>query len=445
MFPPEQCTRYAGRHDQVLWHTLLVLPGCLASSAPPCAQQHAQLPCRLGGCRLRSAAHIVPAAYWAAWADVLPSLRERFPDRAANLELSGEASRPCLQDALAARHLLRGEGFDAPTFPTVAKGARPEQPDPYLLDPGEWRHGWHYYPSTTREQHARQHIVTPRMRPASRALLRSASGRHCARHLTAVSREKVRTMSPDRFRVTFCRRLRLPFFLPEAVCEECGMPLGEYGDYPLLRLHAYRARASRVQAKAKHIEPAWEQVLKEAGATTHFQKLLRQTTPPVDPSDDRWMDVIASGLPLFGGRTLLRRHHPLAPACQWLPIRLRCGHGRRSSGEGGGGQGAHISRPREQPSGRAPHTRRRIGGRWDDADIDLVRQLAAFKVQVAPLWLRCSVELSWTHRWWSVLGIAVQDSMAASILAPAGKGLVIGGTAGYEPALDEVLDAQRWE
>ena len=59
--------------------------------------------------------------------------------------------------------------------------------------------------------------------------------------------------------------------------------------------------------------------------------------------------------------------------------------------------------------------------------------------------LRRSAQLAWTDRWWAILVIAVQDALAASLLAPAGKGLALEGTVDYEPALEEVLDAQRWE
>ena len=86
-----------------------------------------------------------------------------------------------------------------------------------------------------------------------------------------------------------------------------------------------------------------------------------------------------------------------------------------------------------------------VGGRWNDTAVDVVRQLAAHKVQTVPPLLRRSAQLAWADRWWAILGIFVQDALAASLLAPAGKGLVIDGRVGHEPSLDDVLDAQRWE
>ena len=85
-----------------------------------------------------------------------------------------------------------------------------------------------------------------------------------------------------------------------------------------------------------------------------------------------------------------------------------------------------------------------IGGRWNKTAVDIVRKLAKHKVQnVHPL-LKRSAELAWADRWWSMLGVAVQDAMAASLLADSGRSLVSGDTAAVAPDLDLVLDGQRW-
>ena len=85
-----------------------------------------------------------------------------------------------------------------------------------------------------------------------------------------------------------------------------------------------------------------------------------------------------------------------------------------------------------------------VGGRWHDTVEEVVRRLAKHRVQnVHPL-LGRSVEIAWVDRWWSTLGVAVQDALAASVLAPRGKKLVLDATAAEEPELGELLDAQRW-
>ena len=43
-----------------------------------------------------------------------------------------------------------------------------------------------------------------------------------------------------------------------------------------------------------------------------------------------------------------------------------------------------------------------------------------------------------------MLGMAVQDAVAASLLAPQGKKLVLDTHAAWVPDLDALLDGQRW-
>ena len=73
-----------------------------------------------------------------------------------------------------------------------------------------------------------------------------------------------------------------------------------------------------------------------------------------------------------------------------------------------------------------------------------MRQLARYKVQhVSPL-LRRSVQLAWQDRWWAMLSVAVQDALAASLLATSGRRLVLDQSAAPEPPVDVLLDGQRW-
>ena len=43
-----------------------------------------------------------------------------------------------------------------------------------------------------------------------------------------------------------------------------------------------------------------------------------------------------------------------------------------------------------------------------------------------------------------MLGVAVQDALAASLLAPSGRNLVLDNTVANCPDLPEVFDGQRW-
>ena len=80
-----------------------------------------QLPGRLPSC-LRAwevwascAIRVAPAAYWAAWADALPVMRQRRPEAAARcareLSVGDEAAAPSLRAAALAGEALDGAGW----------------------------------------------------------------------------------------------------------------------------------------------------------------------------------------------------------------------------------------------------------------------------------------------------------------------------------------------
>ena len=64
-------------------------------------------------------------------------------------------------------------------------------------------------------------------------------------------------------------------------------------------------------------------------------------------------------------------------------------------------------------------------------------------MQDVPLVLKRSAELAWSDRWWTLLGVAIQDALAASVLAPSCSGLVLDASTSYEPEIDRLLDDER--
>jgi len=65
------------------------------------------------------------------------------------------------------------------------------------------------------------------------------------------------------------------------------------------------------------------------------------------------------------------------------------------------------------------------GRRWNFEALDLVDKLAAYESKEVPPLLRCSVQMAWKDCWCAIIGIAVQDALAASFLAPGDHGLVL--------------------
>ena len=84
-----------------------------------------------------------------------------------------------------------------------------------------------------------------------------------------------------------------------------------------------------------------------------------------------------------------------------------------------------------------------VGGRWNQTALELVASLAELKAATAPKVLRRSTQLALEARWWSMLGVAVQGALAASLLAKCGLKLVLDCPAAFAPDLEDLLDAQR--
>ena len=113
------------------------------------ARRIAFLPVVHGGLGLRSSTLLSPAAYWAAWADILPTMAEREPELAERVvqELESDDSRiASVAQAMAAeRTVTRAEFPLKPSWRELAAGVRPPDPAPaYDEEPGQWPHGWQF-------------------------------------------------------------------------------------------------------------------------------------------------------------------------------------------------------------------------------------------------------------------------------------------------------------
>ena len=134
---------------------------------------------------------------------------------------------------------------------------------------------------------------------AELALLDSQSGPFAARLLT------VRPVAPELaldsavFRALFLRRSRLPLPLAPARCR-CGRPL----DAPLGDHVAACRRSGVLRARGGPVERAAGRVCREAGATVATNILDRGLNLVAARHDERRIEVIANGLPLWGGSQL---------------------------------------------------------------------------------------------------------------------------------------------
>ena len=60
-----------------------------------------------------------------------------------------------------------------------------------------------------------------------------------------------------------------------------------------------------------------------------------------------------------------------------------------------------------------------VGGRWSEASVEFVRQLAHGKAATAPAPLRYSTACALQARWWAILAVATQNTLAATLVGDA--------------------------
>ena len=159
--------------------------------------------------------------------------------------------------------------------------------------------------------------------------------------------------------------------------------------------------------------------------------------------DDRKLEIIANGLPLWNGvqvavdTTLVcpvRRDGRPQPRADRVP-------------------GAHLRTARTRKETAYPElldARRcrltvvglEVGGRWSAEAARFLRLLAKARCRAVPEAMRLAARHAYMARWSAIIACAAQKSFAASLLR-----LPLAGCAnvdGEPPALGEVLDDGRW-
>ena len=116
MLPPGATEAFAREHDAAVCACLAALlsqDSLPTQALPQPTQRLVHLPLRFGGLGVRSAVDAAPAAYWASWADCLPTIRARAPLAADRLVRALQSSTETVPPLTAARHAaacLREQG-----------------------------------------------------------------------------------------------------------------------------------------------------------------------------------------------------------------------------------------------------------------------------------------------------------------------------------------------
>ena len=176
----------------------------------------------------------------------------------------------------------------------------------------------------------------------------------------------------------------------------------------------------------------------EAGATVATNVLVRDLNLSAARHDERRIEVIANGLPLWGGSQLAVDTTLVSPLTSaGLPRR------RRGSTAGVALAEARRAKERTYPEFAAAHRCRlvvlglEVGGRWSAEAATFIRLLARARARGAAPSQRAACIAAFVGRWSGFLSIAAARSFAASLLS-----LPISSTAnldGDAPLLSDVL------
>ena len=267
--------------------------------------------------------------------------------------------------------------------------------------------GWQA-PAATAIAEQLQAALLPQLDAASQALLFSQTGPFSSRPFCAPSCPEL-TFPSGHLRALLLRRLRLPLPLSARSCR-CRRPLDPPGDHQALGLvlcGVGDVRSKRAAAR----------VCREAGARVTCNALVRDLNVAVARFDDRRIEVIANGLPLWNGAQLAVDTTIVSPLTANGVARSLRGPARPIA----------LQEARRRKEATYPelvgNARCRlvvlgaeVGGRWSAEAAQFVRLLAHAKARAAPAVLRPALRGACVHRWSGLLAAAASLAFAESLL-----------------------------
>ena len=354
MLAPATTAEYAQDHDSAVLSAPSTLLG--TGDLPRHARDVAQLPLSLGGLGLASAVRNSVSAFWASRADCLAVWSRRLPRVAQEFldHLDSPDPQPaCFAAAAAARAALGHSNWAPPAWRELSAGE--SAPVVQEEGPSTFLRGWQGQAAATEARRHRETLLAG-ADPAAQALLHSQSGPFASRFLTTVPVSSVLSYPCHLFRV-----LLLP--LAERTCR-CRRLLDPFGDH-----RAACARSGVLRGRGCPLERAAARVCRETGARVTSNTRLADLNLQVDRVDDRRLEVVANGLPLWGGQQLAVDTTLVSPLSgQGQPVR-----------RGGQVAGAALAVARRRKERAYPELVRahrcrlvvlavEVGGRWSSHD-----------------------------------------------------------------------------
>ena len=438
ILPPHLTAEYATEHDAAVARCLATLLEQGDAPLPSWSLDTARLAQRFGGLGLRSASSDRFAAHWASWCDTMPVIQARAPAAAARLRaaLQGDGALPSSAAATQALAHLRDLGYEAPDWAVICSGAAaPPAPD-RDDDPWPFR-GWQRSAARACDERTYETHLS-HLTSASRALLLSQAGPFASRALNLLPTRDDVAIPSAQFRVLLLRRLRLPLPLAPRRCS-CHGVLDSLGDH-----RTACATSGVLSTRALPLEHAVARVCREAGARVARHVRLADMNLDVPVSDERRIEVVANGLPLWHGSQLA------LDATIVSPLTRRGEAHPRADVQPGCAVAAAARRKRFQTYPELESARRcrlvvvgiEVGGRFGAEAVQFLRLLARHRVASVPAHMQPAAVSSWVARWSGMLAVAAQRAYAATLLelppaAELGEGPM--------PDLHEVLADARWD
>ena len=215
-------------------------------------------------------------------------------------QLTNQSDGFHLSGATFSRERLLDVSYAVPTWVQIADGLRPGQPQEAWkgAERSVPRHGWQFFASQAVEECFFIHGVAPRDRHSagvSEVSLRPLA----AVQFTCCPTSSLTRFDAHVFRVLLLRRLWRPLPLSSSVCR-CGRPLDAFGH------HRSACAVSGVLGRRGFaLESAAARVCREAGGRVSLNVRVGDLDlPPRGAVDQRRLEVVVDGLPLFHGAQL---------------------------------------------------------------------------------------------------------------------------------------------
>ena len=247
----------------------------------------------------------------------------------------------------------------------------------------------------------------PRLTPQRKALFRSQGGPMASVPYTCFPIAPHSRFDPQPFMVLLLRRLWLPL-LPTARSCRCGLPLDSCGHH-----RAACAAAGVLGRRGFAVESAAARICREAGARVSLDvRVQDMDLARPDALDNRRLEIVADGLPLFQGAQL-------AVDTMLVSALRRDGvpHSRAENHDGAVLDAARRRKERTYPelTGQFGRTRfivlaGEVAGKWSEESRDFLSKLAKAKARREPRHLRARARQAWRHRWATLLACSASKS-----------------------------------